>query len=32
LLKQFKQDALAKGLNQEQFDFVMGKYFEIAPD
>lgn len=31
LLKQFKQDALAKGLNQEQFDFVMGKYFEIAP-
>jgi hypothetical protein len=31
LLNQFKQDALAKGLTQDQFDFVMGKYFEIAP-
>ena len=31
LLSQFKQDALAKGFTQEQFDFVMGKYFEIAP-
>lgn len=31
LLQQFKQDALAKGFTQEQFDFVMGKYFEIAP-
>ena len=31
LMTQFKQEALSKGLTQEQFDFVMGKYFAIAP-
>lgn len=28
----FKAEALAAGLTQKQLDFVMGKYFTIAPD
>lgn len=27
----FRKDAHAKGLSQEQFDWVMGKYFELTP-
>lgn len=28
----FKAEALAAGLTQKQLDFVMGKYFTVAPD
>jgi hypothetical protein len=31
LIGDFKKDALAAGLTQKQMDFVMGKYFDIAP-
>jgi plasmid maintenance system antidote protein VapI len=30
--KSFRTDALAAGLTQKQFDFVMGKYFNVAPE
>lgn len=30
--KAFRTDALAAGLTQKQFDFVMGKYFAVAPE
>ena len=30
--KAFRADALAAGLTQKQFDFVMGKYFAVAPE
>jgi len=30
--KAFRSDALAAGLTQKQFDFVMGKYFAVAPE
>lgn len=29
--KAFRADALAAGLTQKQFDFVMGRYFTVAP-
>ena len=32
MLQEFKKDAHAAGLNQKQFDFVMSKYFKMAPD
>lgn len=31
LFQGFKKDAHAAGLTQKQFDFVMGKYLDIAP-
>lgn len=31
ILKDFKKDAHGAGLTQKQFDFVMGRYFQIAP-
>jgi hypothetical protein len=30
--KAFRSDALAAGLTQKQFDFVIGKYFAVAPE
>lgn len=30
--KAFKSDALAAGLTQKQFDFVVGKYFGVVPE
>lgn len=30
--KAFKTDALAAGLTQKQFDFVVGKYFGVVPE
>lgn len=30
--KAFRADAHAAGLTQKQFDFVMGKYFTVAPE
>lgn len=30
-LKAFQTEALAAGLTQKQFDFMLGQYFEIAP-
>ena len=30
--KAFRNDAHAAGLTQKQFDFVMGKYFTVAPE
>jgi hypothetical protein len=32
ILKGFKDRALAAGLSQTQFDFMMGEYFSIAPN
>lgn len=31
LFNEFKKDAHGAGLTQKQFDFVMGKYFDVAP-
>ena len=31
LFKEFKKDAHGAGLTQKQFDFVMAKYFDVAP-
>lgn len=31
IMKDFKAEAHAKGLTQGQFDFVIGRYFQIAP-
>jgi len=30
--KAFKTDALGAGLTQKQFDFVVGKYFDVMPE